>query len=414
MLLSKTIEIKRNIKKYIYQNSQKTIRFNPNDVGTLIGLPYRYTVPCASDMFQEMYYWDTYFTNAGLLAEGNIELAKNNADNMLYMVEKFGFMPNGNRTYYLNRSQPPFLSQMVREIFAVTGDKAWLRLAYSTIKKEYNFWQEKRVLTNGLNSYTGYDIDENEMDKLVEYGLSRIGYKPNVLDLEAKKNISMATISFCESGWDCNSRFLEKPHEFNSVCLNSLLYGLEENMYYFSAILENGEEEIWEGRTEERKTKMQVLWKEDEGIFKDYNPYTKQFSNYVSAATFYPLFTGLATSEQAKSIVAALPRFELEYGVSAGEENPAWNCQWDYPNIWAPIQYVVYKGLMNYGYIEEAERIARKYINLIEKNFAETGNLWEKYNGHTAVNTNEEYDAAKMLGWTAGVYTCFCNQIDKK
>ena len=69
---------------------------------------------------------------------------------------------------------------------------------------------------------------------------------------------------------------------------------------------------------------------------------------------------------------------------------------------------------MNYGYTEDAERIARKYIKLIEKNITETGNLWEKYNGHTAVNTNEEYDAAKMLGWTAGVYTYFCNEIDKK
>lgn len=398
------------IKKYITENFSKTIRFNPKDDDTLIGLPYKYTVPCASDMFQEMYYWDTYFTNVGLLVEGNVKLAKNNVDNILYMVEKFGFMSNGNRTYYLSRSQPPFLSQMVKELYAVTGDKKWLAAAYGTLKKEYAFWQEKRMLKNGLNGYAGYDFEEAKIDKLVKYGLSRIGYKPEVLTDEIKKTIYLATISFCESGWDCNSRFLEKPHEFNWVCLNSLLYGVESNMHYFATILSNGEEEFWQTRMDERKAKMQMLWKENEGIFKDYNPFTEQFSNYASAATFYPLFTGLATPVQAKSIVAALPRFELEYGISAGEANPAWSCQWDYPNIWAPIQFIVYKGLINYGYFEEAERIANKYVRLIEKNFRKTGNLWEKYNGRTAENVSAEYDAPKMLGWTAGVYMYFCKE----
>lgn len=401
------------IEKYISENFPKTIRYNTEDNDTLIGLPYRYTVPCASDMFQEMYYWDTYFTNVGLLADGNIGLAKNNADNMLFLIEKYGFMPNGNRTYYLNRSQPPFLSQMVKEIYALTGDKEWLVKAYNTLKKEYIFWQEKRVLINGLNSYTGYDINPDDMDRMVEYGLSRMGYKPEILTNEIKQDIYLAIRSFCESGWDCTSRFLEKPHEFNWVCLNSLLYGVESNMHYFATILSNGEEEFWQTRMDERKEKMQVFWKEDEGIFKDYNPYTEQFSNYASAATFYPLFTGLATPEQAKSIVAALPRFELEYGISAGEANPAWSCQWDYPNIWAPIQFVIYKGLMNYGYIEEAKGIASKYINLIEKNFEKTNNLWEKYNGHTAENTNEDYDAPKMLGWTSGVYIYFYKELER-
>ncbi len=399
------------IKKYITENFPKTIRYNKEDDGTLIGLPYKYTVPCASDMFQEMYYWDTYFMNVGLLVEGNVELAKNNVDNMLYLVEKFGFMPNGNRTFFLTRSQPPFLSQMVRELYDVTGDKEWLKSAYNTLKKEYTFWQEKKVLKNNLNSYTGYEIDPDKLEGLVQYGLSRIGYKPEVLTDEIKKTVFLATRSFCESGWDCNSRFLEKPHEFNSCELNSLLYGMEDNMRYFASVLLNNEEDIWQTRMEERKNKMQVLWVQGEGIFKDYNPYTEKYSDYASAATFYALFTGHATPEQAKLIVSALDRFELEYGVSAGEANPAWNGQWDYPNIWPPIQLITYKGLVKYGYYSDAERIARKYVNLIESNFEKTQNLWEKYNGHTGENTNEEYDAPKMLGWTLGVYTYFCNEL---
>lgn len=117
------------VKDYITDNFPKTIRCNKKDSGTLIGLPHRYTVPCTSDMFEELYYWDIYFINAGLLAEGNTELAKDNIDNMLYMVDKFGFMPNGNRTYYLDRSQPPFLSQMIRELYEVSRDKEWLAKA---------------------------------------------------------------------------------------------------------------------------------------------------------------------------------------------------------------------------------------------------------------------------------------------
>ena len=393
----------------VYNNS--TIRLNNEDNDTLIGLPYRYTVPCASDMFQEMYYWDTYFTNVGLIVDGDIELAKSNVDNMIYLIEKYGFMPNGNRTYYLTRSQPPFLSQMVMEIFNVTKDKKWLKSAYNTLQKEYAFWQEKKILKNGLNSYTGYDVYESDMEKMVEYGLSRIGYRPEILTDDVKKTIYLAIRSFCESGWDCNSRFLEKPHEFNWVELNSLLYGMEDNMREFALILQNGEEKIWQTRMLQRKEKMNALWKSDEGIFKDYNPYTEKFSNYASAATFYPLFTGLATPEQAKQIVESMYRFELEYGISSGEENPAWNGQWDFPNIWPPIQFIVYQGLMKYGYKTEAERIARKYIKLIEKNFSLTNNLWEKYNGHTCENTNEDYDAPKMLGWTSGVYIYFCKEL---
>ena len=234
------------IKNYITENFPKTIRYNPNDEGTLIGLPYRYTVPCASDMFQEMYYWDTYFTNAGLIALGNVELAKNNADNIIYLIEKYGYMPNGNRLGYLGRSQPPFLSQMIKEIYEVICDNEWLCSAYNTLKKEYVFWQENKMLKNGLNSYKGYEYIPENVDSTVKYGLSRMGYKPEVLTNDIKKTIYEAILSFCESGWDCNSRFLEKPHEFNWVCLNSVLYGMEENMRYFASVLENDEEEIWQ------------------------------------------------------------------------------------------------------------------------------------------------------------------------
>ena len=145
----------KKIEEYIAENWSDCIKENQNDEGTLIGLPYPYTVP-AVGKFDEIYYWDTYFTNVGLLISGFSMQAKHNVDNMLHLVDKYGFMPNGNRTYYLNRSQPPFLSQMVRDVYEFYKDNCWLKLAYRVLEKEYDFWMNKRCQKNGLNVYAGY------------------------------------------------------------------------------------------------------------------------------------------------------------------------------------------------------------------------------------------------------------------
>lgn len=142
----------RKIKEYISSHWSECTRENMHDDGTLIGLPYPYCVPAAGH-FDELYYWDTYFTNIGLILDGKAMLAKNNTDNMLYMVNKYGYYPNGNRTFFLDRSQPPFLSVMVRDIYKYYNDKVWLSSAYETLKKEYDFWNTKRILPTGLNFY---------------------------------------------------------------------------------------------------------------------------------------------------------------------------------------------------------------------------------------------------------------------
>ena len=128
-----------NVKAFILENWDKTVRTNTVDAGSLIGLPKPYTVPCIEGFFQEMYYWDTYFTNIGLLLSGKVEQAINNTENIAYLIERYGKMPNGSRTFYLNRSQPPFFSQAVRDIFEATGDLEWLSRMYSTAEKEYSF-----------------------------------------------------------------------------------------------------------------------------------------------------------------------------------------------------------------------------------------------------------------------------------
>lgn len=399
------------IKGFINENLLKTVRYCPEDNDTLIGLPFKYTVPCVSDMFQELFYWDPYFTDKGLFALGEIELVQGNTDDMLYLVDRFGFMPNGSRTYFLNRSQPPYLSLMVKDLYEVTKDISWLEKAYATLKKEYEFWQTKRIFENGLNGYTNYETDILDDDFAPQF-LRRTGQKAeSELTAEQIEELCQAFSSVCESGWDCNSRVLADGHNFVSIDLNSLLYSMEENMQGFAELLMNGEAELWSKRKQVRLEKMQLLWNEKEGVFNDFNIKTGEFSKYKTAACFYPLFLNIATKEQAEKTVKLLERIELEYGVSSGEPDPEWNCQWDYPNVWAPMQYVVYTGLMNYGYKEAARRIAQKYVFLIEKGFEETGNLWEKYNGNTGSVTVYEYDAPPMMGWTAGIYIYFCKQL---
>ena len=147
------------VKDYIRENLPRTVRHIVRDEDTLFGLPYPYTVPCADGMFNELYYWDTYFTNKALLVLGQAEQAANNTKDILYLIDRFGYMPNGNRTGFLRRSQPPYAALMVNDVYRASGDLSFLKSALVTLKKEYEFWMTRRVSENGLNHY---DCEEDE------------------------------------------------------------------------------------------------------------------------------------------------------------------------------------------------------------------------------------------------------------
>ena len=394
-----------NILEYIEQNFPKTIRFNPFDKDSLIGLPHPYTVPCCEGHFQELYYWDTYFTNAGLLHIGQIAQAKNNIDNMCFLINKFGFMPNGNRTYYLSRSQPPFLSQMVRELYDHEADNIWLASCFKALQKEYDFWQTQRNTPSGLNRYYGTFTPEEELAFCPDLCAR---FQINIpQDEQAQRNLGKSMYAFAESGWDCNSRMGMDAYRYNWVDLNALLYGMEQNMAYFADLLQNDQAACWKERANQRAMRMcTLMWDEQLGAFCDYHFETGKKADIVSAAMFYPLFTGLCTPLQAKKTVLLLPKLETAYGISCSENRlDLNNLQWDYPNGWACLHYIVIHGLLRYGYKTEALRIARKYVALAEDVFEKTGHLWEKYNVVTGeVSTAKEYKTPAMMGWSAGVY----------
>ncbi len=402
------------ILKHIEENLKKTIRFNQNDEGELIGMPYPYTAPCVEDTFTSMYYWDTYFTNLGLISCGMAEQAKFNVDDMLYMVEKYGFMLNGNMTRYLNRSQPPFLCFMVKDVFEYFGDKEWLASAYNTLCKEYEFWQTKRRSKNGLNFYGNYDVMDEKLTAEYYGNFSQRsgGYVTD--DPEERQRIANTAMTFFESGWDNCSRFGLDGQFYNPVCLNSLLYGFERNMANFCKILGKEEREDWLRRARYRKIKMKkYLFNAEQGLFLDYNFKENKHSEVKSVASLYPMFVKLIAKPNGEE--SLIEELTLPFGVACSVPGEyRFPFQWDYPNVWAPLQYITYKALKNYGLENKAENVVKCYLNLIETSFKNTGNLWEKYNGHTGEVANQDYNAPTMMGWTAGVYLHFKNIKQEK
>lgn len=409
---------KKNSKLYnfIINTWEKTIRTNYEDNDTLIGLPKPYTVPCVEDRFQEMYYWDTYFANLGLLRSDMTEQAKNNAENMAFLINKYGFVPNGSRTWYLSRSQPPFFSKTVKDVFEVTGDKEWLSQMYAALKKEYDFFRKERMLPCGLFRYHGKPIDKQEIETVARDVARRINLEYDDIKHEPEKYIYIG-YAFYESGWDCTSRFdIVKNTEFSWIDLDSLIYGMLADLAYFASVLQNGEEKRWQEEADAlKKLICEKCYDKDKGMFCDYDFVNDKKSDFLSVACFYPLYVGLASKEQAEETIKKLPLLEQEYGVACCEPREDLHyLQWDYPNGWACLHHIIVKALLNYGYKADALRIAEKYCRLIEKNYEETENLWEKYNVVTGgLAKVKESRNSHMMGWSAGCYM-YCLDICQK
>lgn len=401
------------LREFIDENFPKSVLFCDKDEGDRLGLPYPYTVPSPGDIFDCMFYWDTHFTNVGLLASGNIQQAIYNTDNIQYMIQQLGYMPNSTKKHHIGQSQPPFYYRMVLDIFEITHDKQWLRKHYDTISKEYDFWMKNRLAPNGLNFYGRHrEYTPEILEQRYRYCSSRFGgYRTEDPVLQLKMADTVGVL--CESGWDCCYRFEMDGPSYNPVDLNTLLYGLETSMSRFSQILGRGEDSLWAQRAADRKQKMdRFLYHEDKGFYLDWNFKECRHSPVISAASLFPLYLGLW--HEPKNIMEILEnQMLLPYGV-AGTVKPdhSFELQWEYPNIWAPLQYVAYCACKNSGFLSLANTIAERYTNLLESNFNATHNLWEKYDGFTGQVVNAEYDAPPMLGWTAGVYLALKQNLD--
>ncbi len=400
--------MKEKLRNYILNGWDKTVRtITPEEAemsedGKLY-LPYPYTVPCEENSFQSMYYWDTYFACRGLHLSGRSELVANNLRNFIYFIDTYGFIPNGSLKVFLNRSQPPFFGMMLKEYYDVTGDGELLADGLRALKKELDFWYTRRQSPNGLNHYS-CDADADTY----LFALNMYEERTGRFDSGDREYLGRNVFAEAESGWDFCGRFGGRCMEYNPVDLNSLLYFDE---VYLSKMLGGEEAEIYAARALARKNKMIELMRDEEGVFCDYSYVSGKRADFRSCASFFPFFAGVV--DDGKGIDILLSALELDYGIQAAQPCDG-NFQWGETNGWACLQLVTCEALDACGRKEDAVRVARKYVALVEKCFDETGHLWEKYNvKEGSSNAVGEYGTPTMIGWSAGVYQALSAFLEK-
>jgi len=377
---------------------------SPNQIREhgLLYLPHPYVVP--GGRFNEMYGWDSYFIARGLLRDNEVGLARDMTDNFIYEISHYGMILNANRTYFLTRSQPPFLTGMILGVYERTKDRRWLRSTLPAIDRYYGFWTSPPHLVEatGLSRY--FDLGdgpapevvaaERDAQGLTHYDRVREYFRTHAVpDYDVSQFYDRAADrltdlfykgdrSMRESGFDPSNRFgpfsADIVH-YTPVCLNVLLYRMEDEASRIQSIAGNaaaaGE---WRARAERRRQRIDsLLWDPEAGLYFDYNFETRQRRRYEFATTFYPLWAGLASPEQARRVAANLVKFEAPGGLLTSTVTSG--SQWDAPYGWAPLQLIAVEGLRRYAFNTDADRLARKFVSLVVDDFDAHGTIVEKY-----------------------------------
>lgn len=391
----------------------------PIEGSSRIPIRHPYIVP--GGRFNEIYYWDSYFTMLGLQVSGRTDIIQGMVDNFSWMIDNLGFIPNGNRTYFLGRSQPPFYSLMVN-LLLKQGNK--ITKDYTPyLEKEYAFWMDGKSEVNAENptiQHVVYLKENTILNRYFDrYPLPRSEmYATDVQDF-AKTNRDAEEFygdirAACESGWDFSVRWFEDGKNLSTirtskilpVDLNCLLYHLEKTIShaYFSKNSKARQNHYYQLAKQRKKQILTYFWNEKTGYFHDYDFEKKQLTNTPSLAGIYPLFFKIATKEQAHQCADFIRQHFLKPGgvvsttIHSGQ-------QWDAPNGWAPLQWMTIKGLRNYKHFDLANEIKNNWINLNKKVYLETGKMMEKYNVEdiNLLSGGGEYDLQDGFGWTNGV-----------
>ncbi len=395
--------------------------------GTLIPLPNPYIVP--GGRFREIYYWDSYFTMLGLRADGETETIQHMIDNFAYLIDTYGFIPNGNRTYYLGRSQPPFFAMMVKVLAEEMGDQV-LAQYLPQLETEYKFWMKgKDSLSDGASARLVKMEDGSFLNRYWDnYNTPRPeSYREDIATADkaiqqnsalSKEEVYRNLRAGAESGWDFSSRWLDKINgkfelstihttDIIPVDLNALLYNLEKTIA--KASMQAGQKDKSRVYLEKADARRQAIikycWSQENGFFMDYNFKKHQLTGNLSLAGIYPLFFNIASQEQAAKVAKVVKEQFLKPGgvtttpYETGE-------QWDAPNGWAPLQYLTIKGLENYKEDELANTIRTRWLKLNEDVYARTYKMTEKYNVEdlSKESGGGEYPTQDGFGWSNGVY----------
>ena len=392
----------------------------------LRGLPF--VVP--GGRFNELYGWDSYMESLGLIVNGRVDLAKSMVKNFCFCIKHYGKILNANRSYYLGRSQPPFLTDMSKRVFqeikAEPDAIDFLRKAMlAAIKEYYSVWMAAPRLdpVTGLSRYRpeGVGVPPETEPTHFTHILKPFAKRHNMSSQEFVRAYNVGAIkepeldeyflhdrAVRESGHDTSYRLENVAANLATIDLNALLYKYEVDIaqtihdvfgdrleipadFYVPGMPSDKQETsaAWNRRAKTRRRAMdKYLWNEEKGMYFDYDTVKNEQTNYESATTFWAMWAGACTPDQAAALVnKALPKFEAFGGLVSGTEESRGatglnrpNRQWDYPYGWAPQQMLAWTGLRNYGYKEVAERLAYKWLYMVTKAFVDfNGVVVEKY-----------------------------------
>jgi alpha,alpha-trehalase len=440
---------------------------------TMKGLPF--IVP--GGRFNELYGWDSYMESLGLLVSKKLHLAKSMVTHFCFCIRHYGKIFNANRSYYLGRSQPPFLTDMALRVFQDIPNyhegRDFLRVAFqAAIKEYYGIWMSEPRLDpeTGLSRYrpTGKGIppetERSHFDHILKPYAEKHGlphdefvnkYNSGEIEEPDLDEYLLHDRAVRESGHDTSYRLEKVAANLATIDLNSLLFKYETDIAFVIKTFFNDElvipaeyctsdmtpgqvekSETWRERAQKRREAVdKYLWNDEKGMYFDYDTVNKEQRAYESATTFWAMWAGLASKEQAKLLVTkALPKLEMLGGLASGTlrsrgqtglDRP--NRQWDYPYGWAPQQMLAWDGLKRYGFTSQAARLAYRWLWMVTKAFYEhNGVVVEKYNVTTGTDSHKvdaEYGnqgseftgvAREGFGWVNASYVYGLTFLDEE
>lgn len=399
--------------------TRNTSTVRPYD--SLLPIPQDYVVP--GGRFREIYYWDSYFTMLGLAECGKWELVVGMVNNFAYEIDTYGRIPNGNRSYYLSRSQPPFFALMIDLLATREDDSIYVKFL-PQLKKEYQYWMEGGDgLENGNAALRAVRLDDGVLLNRYWDDLDTPrteSYLDDIVTASEAKERPAADVyrdlrAGAASGWDFSSRWFDDPQALSSirttgilpVDLNALLYHLEMTLSNASLLTDNHDAaSYYSQRAERRKQAINLhLWNDEQGYYSDYDWQQKVLRDQLTGATVFPLYLNLAPVDLADRTARVVRERLLKQGGMITTTNVSGQ-QWDAPNGWAPLQWVAVEGLRNYGHHDLAQEIATRFLTNVQRLYNNQHKLVEKYvveGSGLGGGGGGEYPLQDGFGWTNGV-----------
>ncbi|KAJ2455095.1 hypothetical protein EV183_001024 [Coemansia sp. RSA 2336] len=410
-------------------------------VSSMLQLKYHFVVP--GGRFREIYYWDTYFALEGMLRSGLVKLSQSNIRNLLALVDQYGFVPNGARVYYLDRSQPPLLTLMVKLYYEFTGDLAFVAEALPLLQREHQYWMQVHSVdvpcgaAGGTVRLSRYFVNTDQPRPESYSDDYDLAHNVSKTDLGKQAEIYANMATGAESGWDFSTRWVRdiqmskdkiletiSTQQVVPVELNAILYQVEMALAEMNSLLQTTPMEDYQRLASERRQAMEhVMLDEATGLYFDYHLYEHKRSSQFVAASIWPYWAFESTNEQQA-------KRAFDYIAQVLSKNPGEipatlvysGQQWDWPMAWPPLQYVAMQGALLHKQFSVALQLAQAYLNsvfcawyatggslvgILEKlpNTTDSGHIFEKFNSAQVgmQGGGGEYDVQAGFGWTNGV-----------